>query len=323
MHKFQASILAIAIATTGASVAACGSDAAANGDEASSPPATAQGGVAISASLDICGTVDAYVAASASIDGALTLDGRPLAIAAGARVEGEALLVAHASVCLRARLDLRGVITDCIVIGVGASAGTSSGGGSSGSSGGSSGSSGGSSGSSGGCGGGCTGSSGGGSSGGTGSGGADIDLSATLDICGALQAFTSAAAGAGVGTCTVAGNTLSIASGTQLVGEALVLVGANVCLHATIDVTGNVSAPSTASLALLGSAKVHVCGHVRGYAAASANVAGHVGIGGPDFRIAAGAQLTGAALLVANASVCIDASLDASGALAVGTVSAH
>jgi hypothetical protein len=295
----------------------------------------------------VCGTVDAYVAASASATGKLTLDSKPLTLAAGAHVEGEALLVAHASVCIRARVDVHGAITDCVVIGGSASAGASSGGAgdgwcNSGSCGGSSGggssgggsssggsSSGGSSSggsSSGGCGGGdCGGSSSGGSSsGGSSSGGsAGVDLSADLDLCGAVEAFTSAATSASAGTCTVAGNTLSIASGVSLAGEALACVGANVCVHATIDASGNVCAPSNVSLDLLGSARVHVCGHVRAYAAASASAAGHVAIGGPDFRIAAGGHLTGSAMLSLNASVCVDASLDASGSIKAGTVSAH
>jgi hypothetical protein len=290
---------------------ACGTTVASEDTASGKSPSAASIGIGnvIDATIDVslCGRVDAYVAASVDADGALTIDGKPLKIKAGAHVEGEIMLVLHASVCLTVKLDLDGKATHVVVrAGDGASC-TSCGGSSSGGS-----SSGGSS--SGGA------SSGGASSGGSSSGG-NIDLSADIDVCGVVSAFTAAGATSG-GSLTIAGKTLNIASGVSLVGEALLLAGANVCVHAHVDASGALCAPSAVSLNLTGSARVHVCGTVQAYAAASATACGELSIGACGFRVAAGAAISGEARLSVGASVCIDAKLTSAGELTVCTVSA-
>ncbi len=149
----------------------------------------------------------------------------------------------------------------------------------------------------------------------------------TLDLCGDLRAFTAAsaagAASAAAGACNVAGVPLSIASGTAIAGDVLAKLGANVCLHATVDASGSVVAPSSLTAELLASASLHACGVVRAYVAAGADATGTLAIGAPSFTLAAGASVAGAAALSVGASVCVDASLDASGHIAACTVHAN
>jgi hypothetical protein len=62
--------------------------------------------------VKVCGEVSLFVAATALTDGLLTIDGRTFTIAAGVTLEGQALLVAGARVCLEVELkaDVLGVV---------------------------------------------------------------------------------------------------------------------------------------------------------------------------------------------------------------------
>lgn len=316
---------------------ACGAPA---GDESTmnAQPIGVGGVVDVDATVDleICGSVDAYVAATAHADGVLRLSGKHFVIKAGAHVEAEAKLAVHADVCIKAKVNVDGHLVAIIVLDKGATTGGGSSGGSTGGSsgGGSSGgncddkgtcwgggSSGGSSGGGGTSSGGTSG--GGGGGGGTSSGGgASADLSADVHICGKLDAFT--AAGANAGACVIAGNTIPIKAGTQLSGQLLATVGANVCLDAHLGVDGTCDGGSLSlDLDLSAKARVKVCGSVSAYAAASASAKGWVAVGGCGFDIAAGANVDAKAALAVNASVCIDASLDVNGDIAACVVTAH
>jgi hypothetical protein len=172
-------------------------------------------------------------------------------------------------------------------------------------------------------------SSGGSSSGGSSSGGGgsssggtvEADLHAVIDVCGVVSAFAAATAEK-TGTVTIAGKQLGIASGTSLVGQALLSIGANVCIHAELDASGALRAPSSVSLDLLGSARVHICGTVRAYVAACATDVGSLRLGGCGLTIATGALVSGEALLKVGASVCVDAKLTAEGQLTACSVGA-
>lgn len=328
--------LSLASFTFALAAAACG--APANDESNMNTQPIGVGAVAdvdATVDLEVCGSVDLYVAASAHVDGMLELSGKHFWIKAGAKVDAEAKLAVHADVCIKAKVDIDGKLVAIVVLDKGATTGTG------GSAGGGSGDGSGGGGSSGGncddkgtcCGGGGTGgggsssgtggggSSGGGSSG-SGSGGADLDLSANLHICGKLDAFT--AAGANAGSCVIAGNPLPIKAGAQLTGQVLATVGADVCLDAKLDVDGNISDGNISrDLGVSGNARVKVCGHVTAYAAASVTAKGKVAIGGCGLDIAAGAKIDAKAALAVDASVCIDASLDANGDIAACVVTSH
>ena len=138
-----------------------------------------------------------------------------------------------------------------------------------------------------------------------------------------FDAFT--AAGAQVGSCTIAGVTLPIAAGVTITGQLLATVGVNVCLDATLDSNGRVQASSVIALdlALGAQARAKACGKVHAYVAASASTDGSVAIGGCGFDIDAGASIAADSKLVVDASVCVDAKLDGSGAIVAATVSSN
>ena len=113
---------------------ACGAPA---GDDSSmnTQPIGVGGVVDVDATVDleICGSVDLYVAASANVDGMLKLSGKHYWIKAGAHVDAEAKLAVHADVCIKAKVDVDGKLVAIVVLDKGATTGS---GGSSGSSGG-------------------------------------------------------------------------------------------------------------------------------------------------------------------------------------------
>lgn len=164
---------------------------------------------------------------------------------------------------------------------------------------------------------------GGGGGGGTAGGGAAaaLDLSADLDVCGHVDAFTAAAGGA-CGALSIAGCDVPIGGATSLVGEALLHVGGAACVHAHVDASGAIDHGSV-STNLLGAAHAKVCGTVHAYVAASAAAGGHVQVGAPKLRLAAGAQVSGSAALAIGASVCVEGSLNLAGELTACVVSAH
>jgi hypothetical protein len=68
--------------------------------------APTMGASAATISINACGTVNAYVAATALLDGQVTVGGVPIVIAAGADIHGTLQLGANA--CLSAVLDAKG-----------------------------------------------------------------------------------------------------------------------------------------------------------------------------------------------------------------------
>jgi len=151
----------------------------------------------------------------------------------------------------------------------------------------------------------------------------DLDLHADIDICGTARLLARATADASADVCRVGGIDLPLSSSVDLAANVLVRAGARVCLHARLDVEGRVVPPARVELDVLGRASLHVCGHVRAYVAASADVDGALAIGGSPFVVAAGALLDvdADASLALNAAVCVDAELDLQGRIRVGRIS--
>ncbi len=138
------------------------------------------------APVSVCGAVSAYVPATASTAGSITVGGQTYGIAPGFTISGSSLLAigASQSVCLSATLNGAGQIT-------------------------------------------------------SGSIGGNATSTPTVDVCGAVTAYTPATATAG-GTITVAGRTLVINAGTSFVGASQPATGMSVCLTLVVDSTGAV-----------------------------------------------------------------------------------
>lgn len=165
-----------------------------------------------------------------------------------------------------------------------------------------------------------SGSSGGGCNGcGGGGDGPDLDLDVDLDICAAVWAVAKASTE--ITSCTIGGLELPLASGTKLVGEALLALGAKVCLHAHVNVSGELEPPSNVSLDLLGKARAKVCGTVKAYVAASLETEGLLTIGSVPLVLAPGLDIDAA--LAVGAKVCVDVDLDIEGRVDACLVSPH
>jgi uncharacterized repeat protein (TIGR01451 family) len=212
--------------------------------------------------VTICGVVSAYTAATATASGSITIGGQTLPIAAGTNISNANLITVGANLCLAAALNGAGqivlpssvsanattTVTICGVVSAYTAATASAPG----------------------------------SitidgqhlaiAAGTGIDGsnlitigADLCLQATLNgagqitppssvtadvqgsvsVCGTVSAFTAATATA-PGSITIDGQTFAISAGTQLDGSGLIHVGADLCLVATLDVSGEIDGGSVA-----------------------------------------------------------------------------
>lgn len=99
-----------------------------------------------------------------------------------------------------------------------------------------------------------------------------------------------------------------------------VLLSCAIVLLALVPAVG---LPGLAAAQVGGSATVSVCGPVTVYTAANALVPGAITVGGVPFVIAAGTNLVGAGTLGVGSNVCLQATLNASGQISAGTVSAN
>ncbi|HEY6328177.1 MAG TPA: putative Ig domain-containing protein [Blastocatellia bacterium] len=206
-----------------------------------------------------CGDVSAYTAAGSTTQGSITIGGQTFAIDEGTTITGSQLIIVGSSLCIQATLDASGNITvptqvkadvetsmtlcgsvttyaaatsttpgsitiggTTYIIAAGATI----------------------------------------ASGTTITTGSSICIQATLDpfgniiigqvessltICGAISAYTAASA-TGVGSITIAGQTLQIAPGTTFNNENLVAVGSTVCLSVTLNSNGQIFGTPTATL---------------------------------------------------------------------------
>jgi len=292
--------------------------------EAATPPPTV--------TVNVCGTVTSYTAATALLPGAVTISGLPYTIAANTVLQGSALLLVGAHVCLNADVDASGLLSNgTVTANAGATAtvhvcgtvsaytaagvltpGTIT------------------------IGGqtfaispnttlagtvtvntpGCldanlspTGSI---TAGGltSGSGGPTVNM----NVCGTVVSYTAATATA-PGSININGLPYTIAANTILQGSALLTTGANVCLNANVDASGLIHS-GTASANAGATATVHICGTVSAYTAAGLATPGSITIGGQTFAINPNTTLTGT--VTVNTPGCLDANLSPTGSITGG-----
>jgi hypothetical protein len=139
-------------------------------------------------------------------------------------------------------------------------------------------------------------------------------------VCGLVTNYIPATPST-PGTITIAGQTFSIAPGTTIVNDTLTVSGVPLCLNATFNGSGQItSGVLTTQNPTPTPSTINVCGVVTGYVAATATVAGSVGLGGTPYAIAPGVSLSGAGILTTGTSVCLTGTLNSSGQIASGTV---
>jgi hypothetical protein len=137
-----------------------------------------------------------------------------------------------------------------------------------------------------------------------------VNASASLNVCGVVTAYT-AASSVTPGSITIAGQTFSIAPGAVLGGN--IQVGANLCLSATTNPSGQIGggsatpnpdpAPPTTP--------VNACGIVTEYTPATSSSPGSITVGGQTFSIAPGTTF-GPEVRV-GASLCFNLPVTAGG----------
>jgi hypothetical protein len=138
------------------------------------------------------------------------------------------------------------------------------------------------------------------------------NATATLDICGQVSAYAKATA-LSTGSLTIHGRTLVIATGAVL--PAAVTVGADLCLHLTLNGFGQISG-GTAQANV--TSTIDVCGQVTAFAQASATANGHLTIGSLSKTIAAGTVLSSS--IQVGAFLKLRLTIDVFGRIAGATV---
>jgi hypothetical protein len=144
------------------------------------------------------------------------------------------------------------------------------------------------------------------------------NTSTAFSVCGFLSAYVPATATA-AGSITIGGVTYPIAPGTAVSGASLAVPTSVLCLQGTLNGSGQLS---TAALSVNAGTSINICGPVTSYSGATGTVPGAITINGQTFTIAAGAGLTNANLITTGTLICLSGTLNASGQLAGGTVTA-
>ncbi|HMZ21935.1 MAG TPA: hypothetical protein PLD20_28640, partial [Blastocatellia bacterium] len=141
-----------------------------------------------------------------------------------------------------------------------------------------------------------------------------VSADTTAIICGTVSAFSPATDTAS-GSIRIAGTTRTIASGTALGG---VMVGANVCLNASLNSVGEITSPTTVTVN--SNPVPTVCGVLTAYSAATQTTAGNLVIGGIAYAIAPGITLGGESLIMTGANLCLSPVFTGSGQIGTGSV---
>lgn len=126
-----------------------------------------------------------------------------------------------------------------------------------------------------------------------------ISATSTISLCGRVDAYQGAKVDA-PGFITLGGKTIVIAAGTLLSGSESIVVGANLCLNATVNASGQIIPPATVAANV--NTSIGVCGKVTAFVAATANAAGSIAIGGVTFTILPGVVLSG---VTVGAEICL------------------
>jgi hypothetical protein len=109
-------------------------------------------------------------------------------------------------------------------------------------------------------------------------------------ICGGLEEYQAASLNA-PGVLKIAGQAFQIAPGTNIQSEGTLIIGANICLTATLNQGGQISPPSAAIANL--PKQLGVCGNVNTYTAATNTAAGLLNVGGIFLTTAPGTTISG------------------------------
>lgn len=149
---------------------------------------------------------------------------------------------------------------------------------------------------------------------------ASANVQTTSTVCGSVQGYIAPTLYSN-GVLDLGGISYSIAAGTVLTNAFLITSGANLCVNAFFDASGEI----TAGTVTVGSgAPLSICGAVTGYIPATFVTPGTIVIGGTIYSIAPGTTLTGSSLIgiSPNVAVCLTGTLNSFGQIVSGTINA-
>ncbi|MEP7273086.1 MAG: DUF5666 domain-containing protein, partial [Acidobacteriota bacterium] len=126
----------------------------------------------------------------------------------------------------------------------------------------------------------------------------------SISLCGLLTAFVAATA-TSPGSITIGGVTLVIAPNTILSGQALLILGTNVCLTSPLNPIGEIINPGPVVPGDGPIPATEVCGVVTAFTPATANAIGSLTIGGTTFTIGVGVTLVGQELITIGSTLCV------------------
>lgn len=141
------------------------------------------------------------------------------------------------------------------------------------------------------------------------------NVTSSVDVCGIVSAVAAADADS-TGSLTIGGQSFVLAAGSNL--PASVQAGADLCLALTLNAFGQVSDGAAQANV---TSTVRVCGVISAFAAADADSAGSLVIGGQSFSLAAGSSLPAA--VQTGADLCTTLTLNAIGQVTDGTAEAN
>ncbi len=130
-----------------------------------------------------------------------------------------------------------------------------------------------------------------------------------VNVCGAVENY-KASTFVTLGAITLNGTTYPIATDFALEGSSQIANGANMCLTAILNNSGQLARPGVIAANLTHS--LTMCGAVNAYTPATATVPGALSVAGMNFTVAPGAMISG---LVVGSNQCLSAFTDGFGRL--------
>ncbi|MCI0745877.1 MAG: hypothetical protein L0Y58_10770, partial [Verrucomicrobia subdivision 3 bacterium] len=134
-----------------------------------------------------------------------------------------------------------------------------------------------------------------------------VSANTTVAVCGQVLNFVPATATT-AGSLRIDSTLFAIAPGATIGGQAILKLGASVCLDLTFNGSNQIIPPSK-----VGGTTVNVCGGVNSFTPATFQTQGAISIGSSSFAIASGTAIDGQMMISAGSNMCLTATLNGAG----------
>ncbi|MDQ3013519.1 MAG: hypothetical protein M3X11_22800, partial [Acidobacteriota bacterium] len=126
-------------------------------------------------------------------------------------------------------------------------------------------------------------------------------------VCGQVLAFNPATTTT-AGSVNLSGTNYTIAAGTTIGGQAIISIGASICINAVFNNVNQIVPPSA-----VGGSVVTACGGVNSFTPATSGTQGAISIGSSSYVIAAQTTLNGQNLVSVGSNMCLTATVNGGG----------